>query len=301
MTTAEAEAPKVCRMAKPAPEIVEDNDRETAEVSEAPKQKPYRRVAICGTSETTAHLAPVLDKNPDGSNAWEVWTLGNGYKRHGRNDLHFQLHDLEDGAKRWSAEYKTWLASSPCPILLQKLRPDWIPSGVEYPLAQIMQRFPNGSYQTCMIAQMIALALLMDVDEIGIYGCDLASDAEYAYQRPSVEYWLGIAQGMGKKVHIPRESDLLKTREIYGFQTHGGVAQNDMSRCFYARKQELESRIRQHQAQLENHKRALFVLQGALENMDYTAHWLGLHTNNTGYDAVMKETAIQESDGHAGS
>ena len=42
-------------------------------------------------------------------------------------------------------------------------------------------------------------------------------NSEYHHQRPSCEYFLGIAEGMGLKVFIPDEADLLKTRFLYGF------------------------------------------------------------------------------------
>lgn len=43
-------------------------------------------------------------------------------------------------------------------------------------------------------------------------------NSEYHHQRPSCEYFLGIAVGLGIKIYMPPESDLLKTRFLYGFQ-----------------------------------------------------------------------------------
>ena len=42
-------------------------------------------------------------------------------------------------------------------------------------------------------------------------------NSEYAEQRPSCEYYLGVAKGRGIKLYLPVESDLLKTRFIYGY------------------------------------------------------------------------------------
>ena len=42
-------------------------------------------------------------------------------------------------------------------------------------------------------------------------------NSEYIEQRPSCEYYIGIAKGRGIKLYIPIESDLLKTRFIYGY------------------------------------------------------------------------------------
>ena len=289
--------PKVCRMIKPLPENIDDESGEREQVADTPPAKQIRRVAICGTSETTAHLAPTGAVNPDGSPMWEIWTLGTGYKRQPRSTLHFQLHNLDEGAMRWSDEYKMWLNKTTTPIMLQKLRPEWIPSGVQYPLEQVIGTFPSGDYLTCMIAQMIAFAILQKVDEIGIYGCDLAADPEYYYQRPAVEYWIGLARGMGVKVHIPETSDLLKCAEIYGYQTHGGQHQSSFSRCLDARIKEIEARQKQHEAEMKKHERAYWVLTGAHESSRYTKHWLRQHSDYTGRDYVMEETAIAESDG----
>jgi hypothetical protein len=42
-------------------------------------------------------------------------------------------------------------------------------------------------------------------------------NSEYGPQRPSCEYFLGIAVGLGIKIVIPKQMDLLKTKFLYGF------------------------------------------------------------------------------------
>jgi len=49
-------------------------------------------------------------------------------------------------------------------------------------------------------------------------------NSEYGPQRPSCEYFLGVAVGLGIKVHIPPQADLLKTRFLYGFEERLQVA-----------------------------------------------------------------------------
>jgi hypothetical protein len=46
-------------------------------------------------------------------------------------------------------------------------------------------------------------------DKIGIWGVDLHCESEYAYQRPNLEYLIGLARGRGIKVFIPPHSALL--------------------------------------------------------------------------------------------
>lgn len=43
-------------------------------------------------------------------------------------------------------------------------------------------------------------------------------NSEYGPQRPSCEFFLGIAAGLGIKITIPEQADLLKTRFLYGFE-----------------------------------------------------------------------------------
>ena len=68
------------------------------------------------------------------------------------------------------------------------------------------------------------------IGQIGLWGVDMAQHgvkqghagwftSEYARQRPSVEYWLGVAEGMGIDVTVPDESDILKCSVIYGYHT----------------------------------------------------------------------------------
>jgi len=184
---------------------------------------------------------------------------------------------------------------------VQELTAAWIPTGVEFPLSEIMQQLPSGDYQTCMISMMLALAILEGVDEIGIYGCDLAHDSEYTYQRPCVEYWLGFARGRGIKVHVPRESDLLKAGQIYAYETHGGRYQSGFSRCVERRDQELTARHAQYAKQRSDLDRALYTLQGALESNRYWRHWHGFDMSHSGNDTVLSDTApnkvLAQSDG----
>jgi len=55
---------------------------------------------VCGTSTTTVRVVPHTLLNPDGKLSWEVWTLGIAQELFPRQDRHFQLHNLEEGAQR---------------------------------------------------------------------------------------------------------------------------------------------------------------------------------------------------------
>jgi|TARA_Y100000296_G_C5034774_1_gene186698 hypothetical protein len=92
------------------------------------------------------------------------------------------------------------------PVYMQDVDPE-IPTSVKYPLADVMGRF-GGGYFTSTIPYMIALALYEGVDEIGLLGVYLTSKQDYTAHRPCVEFWLGVAKGMGVAVVLPDDCHL---------------------------------------------------------------------------------------------
>jgi len=113
------------------------------------------------------------------------------------------------------------LADLNIPVYMQKLWPE-VPNSIVYPVEQMVAQF--GDYFTNSISFQLALAISEGFEEIHVYGVDMAVSSkmflhdEYAQQRPSCEYFLGIAQGRGIKIFIPDTSDLLKTRFMYGYE-----------------------------------------------------------------------------------
>ncbi len=91
-----------------------------------------------------------------------------------------------------------------------------IPNAVEYPIQKAIAQF--GRYFTNTISYELALAIMLGFDEVHIYGVDMAVAEEFMNQRPSVEFFIGILVGMGKKVYIPDEADLCKSRFLYGYE-----------------------------------------------------------------------------------
>lgn len=122
-------------------------------------------------------------------------------------------------------DYMLGLAKLNCTIYMQKHWPNLIPLSISYPLVDIVNFFTEKGfsidfcrYLTNTISYEIVLAIYFGFKEIQVWGVDMAVGTEYEKQRPSCEYWLGVAQGMGINVYIPPQADLLKTRFIYGFE-----------------------------------------------------------------------------------
>ncbi len=65
-----------------------------------------------------------------------------------------------------------------------------------YPYDEIVKQF-NTEYFTNSICYVIAYALYKGFTKISLYGCEHLSPREYVQQKAGVEFWLGIAKGMG--------------------------------------------------------------------------------------------------------
>ena len=111
------------------------------------------------------------------------------------------------------------------PVYMQK---PWkiIKKSLKFPFEEIMQTF-HTEYFGCSFAWMLGLALLEHlkgdkISEILMLGIELSAH-EYYFQRPTTEYFLGIAQGMGIKTTIHDTSQLLKAPYIYAYRENFGL------------------------------------------------------------------------------
>jgi hypothetical protein len=232
-------------------------------LTDAPK-----KIAILGTCPTHWHLAPLNDPG------WQIWGLSRLFAdpRLTRWDVWFEIHRLDEICKSWEAEpaqieaarrtYFGWLAEQKKPIYVREQTPS-IPSGIRYPIEEVLRVFPRG-YFTNTVSYMIALAICMKPAEIGVWGVDMAMSDEYAAQRPSVEYFLGVAEGSGIKVTLPQECTLLKTHRLYGLEDPTPLEAGLM-----AKKKELANRQANYHMQMQQAQGALQGLAGAMEVIRY--------------------------------
>ena len=231
----------------------------------APKQP--KKIAIIGFT-ASRELAPWDDQ------AWEKW-LCNNLWCHTESDDWQRIYDLHEGADivkdrvhdaflRGQTQKRangTTVALKDRPAYVYESRKEW-PTSVEFPKEEIIERF--GDYQTNSISLMIGHAIMEGATHIGVYGVDMATGSEYAAQRPSCEWMLGIAKGMGIEIDIPLQSDLLKTPGIYGTG-----ADTALHAKMIERRTELSSRLQalnNQQAQIQGQAAQI---QGALETTNY--------------------------------
>ena len=171
-----------------------------------------KKVAILGTAETWKEFPR--------DDSFEIWALNDMYKIISGCNRWFEMHNTEF-IKLWTPSNCTkphieFLKELNIPIYMLNSIPE-LETSVTYPLEKIIEHFGR-QYFKSSVDYMIALALYEGFEEIHVYGVNMAVDEEYSYQRPSCEYWLGRAEGMGVKIHLPESCDLLKRYYLYGYK-----------------------------------------------------------------------------------
>jgi hypothetical protein len=184
--------------------------------------RPIKKVAIVGFADSKSE-APYDDPT------WEIWGLNDLHGGIPRFDRWFDIHTRDN----IDEDYKLMrnrgqptneniglagLRKLNVPVYMQDRFED-IPNSLKFPLKEITEAFPFGKYMTNSISYMIALAIYEGYQEISVYGVDMAVGSEYVDQRPSCEYWIGVAAGRGIKVYIPNSSDLCHCHYMYAFDT----------------------------------------------------------------------------------
>jgi hypothetical protein len=185
-----------------------------------------RRVAIVGFCNDSRDWVPYEDKG------MQIWGLNRGYIFQLRADRWFDMHGeaITSNQNRRPGKHLDWLKQFRGPVYQHKPLPE-LPNAVAYPLAEVAQTVYSNIYRTddkhvitsdvdapyltSSIAQEIALAIHEGAEEIHLYGIDLNTESEYAWQKPGVEFMLGVAAGKGIRVVLPTNCPLLKGG-IYG-------------------------------------------------------------------------------------
>jgi len=86
-----------------------------------------------------------------------------------------------------------------------------------YPFAEVMERYDT-DYFSSTVDYAIALALYRGYDEIHLYGVTLTI-ADYSRLKCGCDFWCGYAKGLGAKVTVHGESNVMRTIDglVYGY------------------------------------------------------------------------------------
>jgi len=185
------------------------------------------KVAIVGCAETSKDKVKKLYKRE----GWEIWGINTLWKSTQHIIPHatrwFMVHKYDRAInEKGDFDMWDWLKAQknfPIYMLGTDEKDAEVPMRIDYPRKEITETF--GSYFTNSISWEIALAIYEGFKEIHLYGVEMALSGEYGYQRPSVEYFIGLARGLGIKVFLPERCDLLTTVTLYGYDDHHRMAE----------------------------------------------------------------------------
>lgn len=260
-------------------EHVELNDDGTVTFQFPQLHRP--KVAIVGFASGHHFQAPFTDEKV------EIWGINRLHRElpDRRWDRWFELHDLEQ-FYRDDQEHRNFLKEFHGPVYVRaqdyKLAREWgIENAQPFPHEVLLQAYP--SYFTNTVSWLIGLAVLMEPEWLGIYGVDMAQDgllqAEYSQQRPSCEYFIGVANGRGIPTFIPSGADLLKATHLYGYEDTGPVLEKMASRFqeLGRAKERIRAEMFNHQQNIERLTGQLSQLDGAMQEVTYwRKNWLTL-------------------------
>jgi hypothetical protein len=173
-----------------------------------------KHVVICGQ-------APLSFVHPSEA---EVWVI-NGPKLPPRWDVLFQLHGLHHIEQKHGTDYLEWLKTvDPDRRLIMPVQ-HCMRGAVAYPLRQIRERFR--AYLNNSVPLAIAYALYVGPPSKlwldGMFYLDGGKGEPDGSVR-CIEYWLGVAEGMGVEVLVPPGCGLLEPQpHVYGFEGPGSV------------------------------------------------------------------------------
>ena len=135
----------------------------------------------------------------------ETWGLNMGLMRMKRVDRIFMMDPIEDKTAVKNGEFTV-------EQIIKKCNDEKIPmvSAYPYPSAETLEPYPiheivdglGSDYFSNTIAYMIAYAIYTGVESIDLWGVNQATHSEYMYHKGCVEFWIGMAVGMGVNIAV---------------------------------------------------------------------------------------------------
>ena len=181
-------------------------------------------LCIIGTASTCKD-APYDEMDTDNSFTYDIWGINTALVNPDvkRMDVCFEMHPK----RYWGLQIVTDRLNDFGGRIVMQDHYDSIPKSEAYPREAIKAKYHldamgDNLYVTTTMVWMILQALEEGYTDISLYGVHMAHETEYAYQRSSMSWVLGIIHGWildGKdyKLTIPEESQLLKAEYEYGF------------------------------------------------------------------------------------
>lgn len=166
----------------------------------------------------------------------QCWTCNEAWQDPAVLGVMTHLFELHTDEQHWLApEHDLRKLRKEVPVFMQRTHAE-IPQSVRFPIDVVEDKLERlglrHRYMNDTICYMLAYAIALklsgrDLREIRMAGVDLhpRQRAEALHERPCVEYWCGVANGMGIRIRRPPESYLFHFRGLedgrYGYDNDG--------------------------------------------------------------------------------
>lgn len=236
----------------------------------APAAEPQPlKVAVIGTAPSSRMLAPFADPS------WKIWACSPGNMNIlPRVDAWFEIHVslLWPENEHYGKPYLAWLNQQKFPIYMQDNR--YLSQAIPLPVDELVKEF-GPYFFTSSFSWMMAMAMREGAKEIALFGVDMASREEYILQRPGAYHFFQEGKRRGIKMSAPYESDILQPPPLYGFSEGTPIGRKIISR-----KLELDERLKNLDAEIQQKMQQKAYLGGAREDVDYfESIWGGVQNN----------------------
>jgi hypothetical protein len=139
----------------------------------------------------------------------EIWGMGRHWRWMPRCDRIFEMHDPDIWRSYLGvnpAVYAAQLREAGPSVVVRRRIPS-LPKATVYPMVMV-ENLIGGPYFVSSASYMLALAIVREPELILLFGINVLEVEEYVYQRPNLEYLLGLARGRGIKFKAHKESAL---------------------------------------------------------------------------------------------
>jgi len=187
------------------------------------------RVAIVGGGPSKAEFFALSNAvaGPD-SFADEVWAV-NTMMRVVRHDVGWMMDDPElFGYGTPVQPFLDWLKTHDRPVFCS-IANDAFPVLIAYPLREVVSALRMDYFEKSSVPYLIAYAIAIGVRVLSLWGTDYEAEDGLRPKgreagRACVEFWCGVAHGMGMQVLVPSTSPLLgrsatAANRFYGYKS----------------------------------------------------------------------------------
>jgi len=159
-----------------------------------------RKIAIVGMADFT-------DEIPGDHEIWIIAEYVAHFERWGAAfECHEDISDRPDDSASMEFIRAPWK-----PFYTPNHLAHLYPVATPIPTDAMAEKYKR-SYASS-VSYMLACAIYEKVDEIALYGVDMALEDKYHTQRPSAYYWIGVANGLGIKTNGLIEEEMYGLKE----------------------------------------------------------------------------------------